>query len=116
MEQLLGRQPKLNKFHFPFILFLVTFEFAFEYIFVLDLVFPCFSVNFQVFGDPTLAMEVEKMKRGGLYHLGGLKNKNLNKKISFSILPHLSSLYSSYFQASPHLELRPSPSKHLCLS
>ena len=83
---------------------------------MLDLVFPCFSVNFQVFGDPKLAMEVENMKSGGLYHLGVLKNKILNKKISFSILPHLSFLYSSYFQASPHLELRHSPTKHLCLS
>ena len=35
-------------------------------------------------------MEVENLKSGGIYHLGGLKNKkNLNKKISFSILPHL---------------------------
>ena len=70
---------------------------------MLDLVFPCFSVNFQIFGDPKLAMEVENLKSGGLYHLRGLKNTNLNKKINFSILPYLSSVYSSYFQASPHL-------------
>ena len=31
MEQLLGRQPKLNKFPFPFyIFFLVTFDFVFS--------------------------------------------------------------------------------------
>ena len=72
---------------------------------MLNLVFPCFSVNFQVFGDPKLTMDVENLKSGGLYHLGGLKNKNLKKKISFSILPHLSSFYSS-FQASLHLDLR----------
>ena len=83
---------------------------------MLNLVFPCFSVNFQIFGDPKLAMEVENLKSRGLYHLGGLKNKILNKKINFGILPYLSSSYFSYFQASPHLELRPSPSKHLCLS
>ena len=29
---------------------------------MLDVVFPCFSVNFQVFGDPKLAMEVENLK------------------------------------------------------
>ena len=81
---------------------------------MLDLVFPCFSVNFHVFGDPKLAMEVENLKSGGLYHLGGLKNKDLNNKISFSILPHFTSYYSSYFQPSSHLKLRPNPSKHLC--
>ena len=83
---------------------------------MLDFIFPCVSANFQVLGDPKLATEVENLKSGGLYHLGGLKNKILNNNISFSILPHLSSLYSSYFQAYLHLELRPSPSKHLCLS
>ena len=83
---------------------------------MLDLVFPCFSVNFQVFGDPELAMEVENLKSEGLYHLGGLKNKILNKKVNFSILTHLSSLYPSYFQAFPYLKLRPSPSKYLSLS
>ena len=30
---------------------------------MLDLVFPCFSVNFQVFGDPKLAMEVENLEK-----------------------------------------------------
>ena len=28
-----------------------------------DLVFPCFGVNFQVFGDPKLAMEVENPEK-----------------------------------------------------
>ena len=83
---------------------------------MLDLFFLFFSVNFQVFGDPKLAMEVDNLKSRGLYHLGGLKNKNLNKKICFITLPHFTLYYPSYFQVSPHLELRPSPSKHLCLS
>ena len=42
---------------------------------MLDIVFPCLSVNFQFFRDLKLAMDVENLKSGGLYHLGGSKNK-----------------------------------------
>ena len=33
---------------------------------MVDIVFPCFSVNFLVFGDQKLAMKVENLKSGCL--------------------------------------------------
>ena len=44
---------------------------------MLDFVFPYVSVNFQVFGNLKLAMEMENLKSEGLYHLRGLKNENI---------------------------------------
>ena len=71
------------------------------------------SFDFKLWSSK-LAMKVENLEKWRFIPSWKLKEQKFEQETTSS-LTHLSSYYSSYFQASPHLELKPNPCKHLCV-
>ena len=66
---------------------------------MLDLVFPCFSVNFQVFGDPKLAMDVENLDKWEFIASWRLKEQKFEQENQFQHPPSLKFLIFFLFSS-----------------